>query len=100
MTWEDYVHLAFDEIRIAGAGSPQVARRLRAALEDLLTVAPQDRKACLQDQLALLHSGTQQAISEPSDVVSASQGECAMRCKHAAGAAPKNGMAHSPRASR
>ena len=59
MTWEDYVHLAFDEIRMAGAGSPQVARRLRAALEDLLTVAPQERKKCLQEQLALLHSGTQ-----------------------------------------
>ena len=37
-TWEDYVHLAFDEIRIAGSGSPQVARRLRGVLEDLLTV--------------------------------------------------------------
>jgi uncharacterized membrane protein len=73
MTWEDYVHLAFDEIRIAGAGSPQVARRLRAALEDLLTVAPQDRTNCLQDQLALLHSGTQTAINEHSDVVKASQ---------------------------
>ena len=24
MTWENYVHLAFDEIRMAGAGSPQV----------------------------------------------------------------------------
>ena len=29
MTWDAYVHLAFDEIRQAGAGSPQVARRLR-----------------------------------------------------------------------
>jgi uncharacterized membrane protein len=73
VTWEDYVHLAFDEIRMAGAGSPQVARRLRAALEDLLTVAPQERKHCLQHQLDLLHAGTQQAISEPSDIVTASQ---------------------------
>ena len=32
MTWEDCVHLAFDEIRMAGSGSPQIARRLRAAL--------------------------------------------------------------------
>ena len=38
MTWEAYVHLAFDEIRQAGADSPQVARRLRAALDDLLTL--------------------------------------------------------------
>jgi uncharacterized membrane protein len=73
MTWEDYVHLAFDEIRMAGAGSPQVARRLRAALEDLVTVAPQERKHCLQHQLALLQAGTQQAISEGSDIVTASQ---------------------------
>ena len=36
MDWDAYVHLAFDEIRLAGAGSPQVSRRLQAALEDLL----------------------------------------------------------------
>ncbi len=42
MSWEDYVHLAFDEIRLAGAGSPQVTRRLRAAL---LTSGPSRRKS-------------------------------------------------------
>jgi uncharacterized membrane protein len=31
-TWEDYLMLAFDEIRQYGVGSLQVARRLRAAL--------------------------------------------------------------------
>jgi uncharacterized membrane protein len=75
MTWEDYVHLAFDEIRIAGAGSPQVARRLRAALEDLLTIAPRERKQCLKEQLLLLQSGTQQKLSEPGDAAHASQGD-------------------------
>ena len=74
-TWEDYVHLAFDEIRIAGAGSPQVARRLRAALEDLLAVAPQERKQCLQEQLHLLQSGAQGAIAERSDVILAQQAD-------------------------
>ena len=39
MSWEEYVHLAFDEIRMAGAGSPQVSRRLLAALDDLRRVA-------------------------------------------------------------
>ena len=34
------MHLAFDEIRMAGARSPQVTRRLVAALEDLRSVAP------------------------------------------------------------
>ncbi len=67
MSWDDYVHLAFDEIRMAGAGSPQIARRMRAALEDLLTVAPPERRAPLQQQLELLRSGSQAAISEASD---------------------------------
>ncbi len=40
MSWEAYVHLAFDEIRLAGAGSPQVTRRLKAALTDLRSIAP------------------------------------------------------------
>lgn len=57
MTWEDYVHLAFDEIRIAGSGSPQIARLLRTALEDLLTITPPERKRPLQEQIDLLRSG-------------------------------------------
>lgn len=75
MTWENYVHLAFDEIRIAGGGSPQVARRLRAALEDLLTVAPAERKQCLREQLELLQSGVQDAITERADATYASRGD-------------------------
>ena len=35
-TWEDYLMLAFDEIRQFGVGSIQVMRRLRAALTGLL----------------------------------------------------------------
>jgi uncharacterized membrane protein len=34
-TWEDYLMLAFDEIRQFGAGSLQVMRRLRAALTSI-----------------------------------------------------------------
>lgn len=34
-TWEDYLSLAFDEIRMFGNASLQVQRRLRAALKDL-----------------------------------------------------------------
>jgi len=67
MTWENYVHLAFDEIRLAGAGSPQIARRMRAALEDLLTIAPADRKAPLQQQLHLLHSALQEKHAQAID---------------------------------
>ena len=44
MNWEAYVHLAYDEIRQAGAGSPQIARRLRASMEDLVEYAPAERR--------------------------------------------------------
>src|SRR4029453_17402101 len=39
-TWEDFLSLAFDEIRSCGATSLQVMRRLRAALINLEGVAP------------------------------------------------------------
>jgi hypothetical protein len=67
MTWDDYVHLAFDEIRIAGAASPQIPRRLRAALKDLLAVVPQERKGALLEQLELLKSGVREGIGEARD---------------------------------
>jgi uncharacterized membrane protein len=75
MTWEDYVHLAFDEIRMAGAGSPQIARRLRAALEDLLAVAPFERKCALREQLDLLQSEIGGSMSEASDRSNSSRGD-------------------------
>ena len=57
MSWNAYVHLAFDEIRIAGARSPQVTRRLMAALEDLHNIAPPERRCVLDLQLKLLSDG-------------------------------------------
>ena len=54
LDWDAYVHLAFDEIRLAGATSPQIARRMRAALDDLLDIAPAARRPPLLRQLALL----------------------------------------------
>lgn len=60
MTWEAYVQLAFEEVRLAGAGSPQIVRRLASALEDLRTVAPPERRGALDRQLDLLRSSTGQ----------------------------------------
>jgi uncharacterized membrane protein len=68
MDWDAYVHLAFDEIRLAGAGSPQVSRRLAAALEDLLTVAPPSRRPVLEQQLDLLASSTAASMEDERDV--------------------------------
>ena len=67
MNWEAYVHLAFDEIRLAGAGSPQVTRRLKAALVDLKSLALPDRVAVLEEQLDLLAAATQTAMDDERD---------------------------------
>jgi uncharacterized membrane protein len=66
--WEGYVRLACDEPRLAGAGSPQVARRLRAMLEDLQQVAPDDRQEPLERQLELLDAGVRRSYDDESDV--------------------------------
>ncbi|MFJ4093193.1 DUF2254 domain-containing protein [Kitasatospora sp. NPDC089913] len=52
--WSAVVDLAFTEIRLCGAGHPQVTRRLTAALDDLLRIAPDLRRPELLEQQALL----------------------------------------------
>ena len=41
-TWEDFLVLAFDEIRFYGSTSIQVMRRMRALLSELLLIMPED----------------------------------------------------------
>ncbi len=67
MNWEAYVHLAFDEIRMAGAGSPQVSRRLKAALTDLKSIALDDRIPILDRQLDLLEAATASLMDDERD---------------------------------
>jgi uncharacterized membrane protein len=51
-TWEDYLTLAFDEIRQYGVGSLQVARRLRAALNAIAdSVADENRRESVRQHL-------------------------------------------------
>jgi uncharacterized membrane protein len=68
MTWEDYVHLAFDEIRMAGAGSPTVARRLVDALTDLRRITLPERAEVLDEQLELLRAATVAAMDDERDI--------------------------------
>jgi uncharacterized membrane protein len=67
LDWDGYVRLAFDEIRLAAAGQPQVTRRLEAALADLKTVAPAERQPALDRQLRLLEGGVARALEEEDD---------------------------------
>jgi uncharacterized membrane protein len=51
-TWEDYLTLAFDEIRQFGSSSVQVIRRLRAALDGLASWLPtEDRRQSVRRYL-------------------------------------------------
>jgi uncharacterized membrane protein len=65
--WEDYVHLAVTEIRHFGGGSIQIARRLRAMLENLIQTLPEERTALLRTELNLLHRSAERFFVEPED---------------------------------
>jgi uncharacterized membrane protein len=67
LDWDGYVRLAFDEIRLAAGGYPQVTRRLEAALADLKTVAPAERQPALDRQMSLLARGVARALEDEDD---------------------------------
>ncbi|WP_441248588.1 DUF2254 domain-containing protein [Kitasatospora sp. McL0602] len=52
--WARVIDLACTEIRICGAGHPQVTRRMAAMLDDLLRIAPAERSPSLLVQRELL----------------------------------------------
>ena len=52
--WEDYVHIACNEIRACGGGSMQIMRRMRAMIENLLVSLPERRHPSLLRELRYL----------------------------------------------
>jgi uncharacterized membrane protein len=73
--WEDFVQLSATEIRQFGANSIQVARRLRAMLEDLIDTLPKERALPLRRQLTLLQRSVEHSFSEPEDKAMADIGD-------------------------
>jgi uncharacterized membrane protein len=65
--WEDFVHLAVTEIRQFGGTSIQIARRLRAMLENLIQLLPAERTALLRQELDLLNRSAERFFTEPED---------------------------------
>jgi uncharacterized membrane protein len=65
--WEDFVHLAVTEIRHFGCESIQIARRLRAMLENLIQTVPEARATLLRHELTLLRRSAERFFSEPED---------------------------------
>ena len=65
--WEDFVVLAVTEIRQYGGSSIQIARRLRAMLENLMQTLPKERAAPLRQELRLLTRSAERFFQEPED---------------------------------
>jgi uncharacterized membrane protein len=66
--WEDFVHIACNEIRACGAGSIQIPRRQRAMLQNLIRTLPAQRHAALREQLDLLDRTLPDYYKLPEDL--------------------------------
>jgi uncharacterized membrane protein len=73
--WEDFVHLAFTEIRHCGAQNMQIARRLRAMIENLIQTLPKHRHPALQRELDLLDREIEKHFVFPEDLALARVGD-------------------------
>ena len=73
--WEDFVHLAFTEIRQCGAQNMQIARRLRAMIENLIQTLPKHRHSALQRELQLLDRDVEKYFAYPEDLALARVGD-------------------------
>jgi uncharacterized membrane protein len=72
-TWEDYLHLAFDEIRQSGSNSVQVMRRLRSALVEVAeAVTSEPRAATMRAYLNQLDHGISRSALDADDRLYAS----------------------------
>ncbi len=65
--WEDFVYLAVTEVRQFGGTSIQIARRLRAMLENLIRTLPEERTAVLRLELELLDRSSKRFFAEAED---------------------------------
>jgi uncharacterized membrane protein len=66
--WNDFVHLAFSEIRFYGTENIQIARRMRAMILNLMDVLPVHRHAALSKELELLDRAVERLYLLPEDL--------------------------------
>lgn len=66
--WEDYVNVSCTEIRACGAGNLQVARRLRAMLDDLIATLPARRHPALAEERRRLDLAIEPLYGIPGDL--------------------------------
>ena len=67
--WDRVFDLAFTEIALDGAGSPQISRKLMATFDDLAAFVPPERNAVIDAQRAWLRNEVPQRSSLSPDRV-------------------------------
>ena len=65
--WEDFVAVSCTEIRASGAGNVQIARRLRALLDNLVATLPARRHAALEAERRRLDLVVESLYNIPED---------------------------------
>ena len=71
-TWDDFLALAFDEIRYCGAASIQVMRRMKALAADLIAALPPERHDSLRHHQQRLDTSIAQSFSDADERQAAS----------------------------
>jgi uncharacterized membrane protein len=65
--WEDFVHVSCNEIRYCGANNVQIARRLRAMLDNLVASLPAHRHPALDQERRRLEQMVETFYTIPED---------------------------------
>ena len=71
-SWDDFLHLGFEEILSYGAKSVQVMRRMKALIADLLTIVPPERQASLRYWQERLQTSIARSFEDAEEKLSAS----------------------------
>jgi len=71
-SWEDFLRLSFDEIRLYGATSIQVMRRMKALVTELISVLPEARRSAVRIWQERLRSSVERSFADQYDKSDAS----------------------------
>jgi len=71
-TWDDFLSLAFDEIRFYGATSIQVMRRMKALVNELISILPEERQPALRHWQERLQFTVERSFADQPDKLEAS----------------------------
>jgi len=71
-TWEDFLRLGLEEIRFYGASSVQVMRRMKALVNELISILPGERSASLVEWRERLQSTVERSFHDTKERLDAS----------------------------